>query len=220
MSRIYTSASSDAHLSVAQTEAISRTQYIDYLRLHNEVGWDVDDVGAVDEAVSEGGSSQTPLLASMDPHYRIWLNVDDAEDLAEPSTLRAELRQLRAIEDEWRQRRTAEIKAKAQHLSQWRTELADETWEADKDESIAVDSVAGDDCLAPEDAVDETPLPRQGRWNQGENGNEPLRSGCDNDALAPDAVDRPMFAREEQNQLEAVPSPRDSVINGSTKAAF
>lgn len=40
-------------------------------------------------------------------------------------------------------------------MSQWRIALVDETWEDDDDEYITLGSVAGDDCLAPEDAIDE-----------------------------------------------------------------
>lgn len=84
------------HLSVSETAAVFRARAIDSIRLQIERTGALEDAhssGAGEDSVSEGAPPQTPPLPSMDPHYRIWLNLDECDDFADPSTLEAELEQ-------------------------------------------------------------------------------------------------------------------------------
>ncbi|EJD43306.1 hypothetical protein AURDEDRAFT_167724 [Auricularia subglabra TFB-10046 SS5] len=222
VSRLYTSAPSGIHLSAAQTAAVFSAHSRDTMRLQFGDNWEDDD------AVFRGSDLGQPLTPTFtDPHYQIWVHVLDNEDFADPSTLEAELEQLYAIEAEWRRRRTAEVEAKAHLLIQWRQTLADQAWEDDPEDGVAVVG-PDDDGLSDEDGIDEpssakfdedgeasgerlthmheTPADWE-NWHAGIYGSEPACSR--RDALS--------LGDEIENTLAAKHTPTGSVPDAQTK---
>ncbi|EJD43298.1 hypothetical protein AURDEDRAFT_125996 [Auricularia subglabra TFB-10046 SS5] len=160
VSRLYTDAPSGIRISAEDATAVCLARISDRNRLKFGEGWDADDrkVRYEDEGEDDAWEPRPlcdpipfPTPTFICPHYQVWLTVGDTDEFADPSTLEAELEQLRAIETEWRHRRTAEVEAKEQRLAQWRKTLTDQAWEADDEQGYAFMDPVGD-CLAPEDA--------------------------------------------------------------------